>query len=164
MKNFWNRRNKSFWGLHNHKRSMSWLFDYYSKIIWPLYYENQCHSSYFIVCGKVSKLYEKRNDLYLMTLKIRETTRDGGDCWLSLEYPPQTTVSDTACTFSANLSRTMHFIWTIKLMLLYYEVMREPEKAKLWCGDRLGGFEAPVPGKPPSRVHVPELKVWMILH
>ena len=38
--------------------------------------------------------------------------------------------------------------------------MREAEKAKqLWFGDRLGGFEAPVPGKSPERVHVPELKV-----
>ena len=38
--------------------------------------------------------------------------------------------------------------------------MREPEKTReLWFGDRLGGFEAPVPGKAPSNVSVPELKV-----
>ena len=93
-----------------------------------------------------------------MTLNIRETTRDGGDLWLTLDYPPPTTVSDTACTLAANLSKIMHF--TYKNLIYIEIVMREPEKSKqLWFGDRLGGFEAPEPGKPPRRVHVPELKV-----
>ena len=85
-----------------------------------------------------------------------------GDIWLSLLYRPPVTVSDTACTLSANLINCglkFSYVWFLSFLL----VLREPQKTRdLWFQDRLGGFEVPVPDQAPHKISIPELKVAAI--
>ena len=61
-----------------------------------------------------------------------------GDIWLSLLYRPPVTLSDTACTLSANLSMNVKLTTTFLIVLLLNSLERTRENQKALVSGEVG--------------------------